>query len=135
MKNKICVWPSSELTSVFGTIGRQAAYLVCEKLRPQQTVLGCMPALFSGVQEDIGFARDLPIITLEGHHAHHADKLLKEYARDKVTIVVDVERLLKINLINVSDSSPQKLGPKGNKAVRFLAHYTAKIVDDLLRKK
>lgn len=94
-----------------------------------------MPALFAGVDEDVDFARNFPVITLEGRTAHNAAKLLKEYPREKKTIVVDIRSLLKNKHMDVSDSSAQRLGPKGRKAVEFLARYTAKIVDDLLQQK
>jgi hypothetical protein len=92
-----------------------------------------MPALFAGVQEDIDFAQNLPIITLEGHPRHNAAKLLKEYPRSKKTIVIDIKKFLKKNHLSVSDSSAEKLGPKGQRAVKFLAKHTAKLVDGLLQ--
>jgi hypothetical protein len=131
MPQKICISPSSELTTVFGKIGRQASYVVCEDLRPGKIALGCMPALFSKVQEDIDAITQYPVITLEGHPAHHAAKLVKNFSQ-KVAVEIDIEKLLKDNKIDVSDSSPQKLGPNGENAVKFLAEYTAKIVDKLL---
>ena len=133
MPEKICILPSSELTTVFGKIGRQASYIICEDLRPGKIALGCMPALFSKVQEDTDFITHYPVITLEGHPAHHAAKLVKSFSQ-KVAIEIDIEKLLKDNKINVIDSSPEKLGPDGEKAVKFLAEYTAKAVDALLSK-
>lgn len=134
MLEKICVLPSSELTTVFGKIGRQASYIICDDLKPGKIVLGCMPALFSNVQVDIDFITQYPVITLEGHSMHHAAKLVKKFLQN-VAVEIDIEKLLKDNDIDVSDSSPEKLGPNGEKAVGFLAEYTAKKVDTLLTKK
>jgi len=134
MPEKVCILPSSELTTVFGKIGRQASYIVCEDLKPGKIVLGCMPALFSEVQEDIDFITQYPVITLEGHPAHHAAKLVKKFSQD-VAIEIDIEKFLKDTDIDASDSSPEKLGSNGEKAVKFLAKYTAKKVDALLTKK
>lgn len=133
MPEKVCILPSSELTTVFGKIGRQASYIVCENLRPGKIVLGCMPALFSNVQEDIDFITQYPVITLEGHPMRHAAKLVKKFLQN-ATVEIAIEQLLKDNNIEVSDSSPEKLGPNGEKAVNFLAEYTAKAVDALLSK-
>ena len=134
MPEKVCILPSSELTTVFGKIGRQASYIVCEDLKPGKIVLGCMPALFSNVQEDVDFITRYPVITLEGHPMHHAAKLVKKYSQ-VVSAEIDIESLLKEAHIDVSDSSPEKLGPNGEKAVKFLAEYTAKKVAALLTKK
>ena len=126
MPEKICILPSSELTTVFGKIGRQASYVVCEDLLPGRIALGCMPALFSNVQEDVGFVKNYPVITIEGHTDHHAAKLLKKYSV-KPAVEIDVEKFLKDNSMDISDSSAERLGPNGEKAVESLAAYIAKI--------
>ncbi|OIO33204.1 MAG: hypothetical protein AUJ70_03605 [Candidatus Omnitrophica bacterium CG1_02_40_15] len=131
MPEKVCIVPSSELTTVFGKIGRQASYIVCEDLKPGKIVLGCMPALFSNVQEDVDFIIRYPVITLEGHPMHHAAKLVKKYSQ-AISAEIDIENLLKEVNIEVLDSSAEKLGPNGEKAAKFLAEYTAKQVDKLL---
>ncbi len=133
LHEKVCIFPSSELTTVFGKIARQASYAICGNLCPEKTVLCCMPALYAGVQEDIDFIIDFPVITLEGHPMHHAAKLVKKYSQD-VAIEIDIEKLLKDNNIVVSDSTPEKLGQNGEKAVKFLSEHTSKIVNDLLKK-
>lgn len=131
MPEKVCILPSSELTTVFGKIGRQASYIVCENLCPGKIVLGCMPALFTDVEEDIDFITDFPVITLEGHPMHHAAKLVKKYSQG-VDAEIDIEELLKENNIGTLDSSPEKLGPNGKIAVNFLSKHVSNIVRDLL---
>ncbi len=127
MPEKICILPSSELNTVYGKIGRQASYIICEELLHGKIVLGCMPALFSGVQEDIDFITDYPVVTLEGHSMHHAAKLVKKYSQ-KVDFEIDIEKLLKDNCIDASDSSAEKLGPNGKKAVKFLSERVVSLL-------
>ena len=107
MPEKVCILPSSELTTIFGKIGRQSSYIVSENLCPGKIVLGCMPALFTGVQEDIDFITDYPVITLEGHPMHHAARLVRKYSQ-KVDLEIDIEKLLKRNKLDVTDSSDRK---------------------------
>jgi hypothetical protein len=107
--------------------------MICESLRPNQTVIGCIPALFKGVQEDIDFITNYPVITLEGHPAHFGAILLEEYPRDKEVIEIDIESFLKDKRIEISDSTARALGANGEKAVKLLAEHTAKIVDELLQ--
>lgn len=130
MPEKICILPSSELTTVYGKISRQASYIVCEDLMPGSIALGCMPALFSNVQEDVDFVKNYPVITIEGRPGHHAAKLLKKHSV-KPAVEIDVEKLLKDVGIDVSDSSPEKLGPNGERAVKFLAEYASKAAHTL----
>ncbi|MEW6357002.1 MAG: putative zinc-binding protein [Planctomycetota bacterium] len=65
-ENKIAILPCTGVGQVVGTIARQAAYQVCDDLRPEDTVLVCLPALVKGVQEDIDMIRDCPVIVIEG---------------------------------------------------------------------
>lgn len=64
--NKIAILPCTGIGQVVGTIARQAAYRVCEDLRPEDTVLVCLPALVKGVQEDIDMIREYPVVVIEG---------------------------------------------------------------------
>lgn len=57
---KVAVLPCTGVGQVVGTIARQAAYLVCEDMRPENTVLLCLPALVREVQEDIAMVRRCP---------------------------------------------------------------------------
>lgn len=65
-KGRIAILPCTGVGQVVGTIARQAAYQVCDDLKPEDTVLVCLPALVKGVQEDIDMIRDCPVIVIEG---------------------------------------------------------------------
>jgi uncharacterized metal-binding protein len=62
----VAVLPCTGIGQVVGTIARQAAYRVCEDLRPQATVLVCLPALVKGVQEDLDMVAECPVVVIEG---------------------------------------------------------------------
>jgi uncharacterized metal-binding protein len=66
LKGKVAILPCTGIGQVVGTIARQAAYRVCEDLRPQQTVLLCLPALVKGVQEDLDMVAECPVVVIEG---------------------------------------------------------------------
>jgi len=66
MSRKIAILPCTGVGQVVGTIARQAAYTVCDDLRPDQTCLVCLPALVKGVQEDIDMIRNCPVVVVEG---------------------------------------------------------------------
>lgn len=65
-ENKVAVLPCTGVGQVVGTISRQAAYEVCDDLKPDDAVLVCLPALVKGVQEDIDMIRECPVIVIEG---------------------------------------------------------------------
>jgi uncharacterized metal-binding protein len=66
LKGKIAILPCTGIGQVVGTIARQAAYRVCEDLRPRETVLLCLPALVKGVQEDLDMIAECPVVVIEG---------------------------------------------------------------------
>jgi uncharacterized metal-binding protein len=66
LKGKIAILPCTGIGQVVGTIARQAAYRVCEDLRPRETVLVCLPALVKGVQEDLDMVAECPVVVIEG---------------------------------------------------------------------
>lgn len=63
---KIAIMPCSGVGQVTGTIVRQAAYRVCEDLRPASACLLCLPALVRGVEEDLIMVRECPVVVIEG---------------------------------------------------------------------
>ena len=54
------------INQIEGTIARMAIYKVLEELRPNQTVLSCLPALAAKAEEDVEFVWDYPSIILSG---------------------------------------------------------------------
>jgi len=66
--NKIVIAPCGGIGQTAGTISRQAAFEVVEKLEPEQTVLLCLPALSIDVEEDVEMIRQNPsrIVVIEG---------------------------------------------------------------------
>ena len=53
MKNeKVAIAVCTGMDQSLATVSRYAGYQVLEKLRPEKTVLLCIPALLGGVQED-----------------------------------------------------------------------------------
>jgi uncharacterized metal-binding protein len=63
---KVAILPCTGIGQVVGTIARQAAYRVCEDLRPGETVLLCLPAMVKGVQEDLDMVAECPVVVIEG---------------------------------------------------------------------
>ncbi len=66
LKGKAAILPCTGVGQVVGAIARQAAYRVCEDLRPGETVLVCLPALVKGVQEDLDMVAECPVVVIEG---------------------------------------------------------------------
>lgn len=131
MEKKVCILACGGLNNVLGTVVRQVAYVLNEDLRPDDTVLGCMPALHAGVQEDIDFITQYPILTIEACEYSCAKRLVQKYSQ-KNMVTVMAEDFLKEKNIVLEKDTPERLSAEGKRAVELLAEFCASKVDELL---
>jgi uncharacterized metal-binding protein len=75
-------------------LARQACYVVHEDYRPEQTALGCGPALNAKVQEDVDFIQLYPVIAIESCPKDCATKLIAKMG-SKATLTIRMPDLLK----------------------------------------
>ena len=66
MSGKVCLQPCLGINRPASTVGRQACYLAHELLlTPERSDLGCAPALYAEVEEDVLFIQNDPVIAVE----------------------------------------------------------------------
>ncbi len=75
-------------------LARQACYVVHEEHRPDQTALGCGPALNAKVQEDIDFINLYPVIAIESCPKDCATKLVAKMG-SKAAVTMHMPEVLK----------------------------------------
>jgi uncharacterized metal-binding protein len=72
-----------------GTVTRLAALDVLQRLRPADTVTICLPLFLAGGEEERGFARTHPTITVDGCDLRCAARATEKYsAAPKASVVV-----------------------------------------------
>ena len=72
-----------------GTVSREAALRVLERLRPGQTVTLCLPLFLAGEERERAFARFFPTIAIDGCEKRCAARATEMYsARPAVSVVV-----------------------------------------------
>jgi len=64
--NQVGVLACSGEECLGGTLSRLAARKVMETLRPDRTVTLCLPLYIAGGEEERNFAKEYPVITVEG---------------------------------------------------------------------
>jgi uncharacterized metal-binding protein len=74
-------------------LARQACYVVHEDFRPEQTALGCGPALNARVQEDIDFIQMYPVIAIESCPKDCMTKLIAKMG-SKATVTLRVPEMM-----------------------------------------
>ena len=91
MPSRVCIQPCLGITTAASTVGRQAAYLAHEELLgPENSDLGCAPALYAEVQEDIDFLRDDYVVAVESCEKRCANILVSEkHGQVHATVMVE----------------------------------------------
>jgi uncharacterized metal-binding protein len=129
-ERKVAVAVCTGIDQPLATVSRYAGYHVLEKLRPDKTVLLCTPALIGGVQEDITFAKENPVLVIDGCEQKCCEKIVSE-AKGQIKAVINVEDILKEHK-DLQPESRAKLGPKGMKLAEIVGELAAKKVDEIL---
>ncbi len=105
--------------------------MVHEDWRPEQTVLGCAPALNAGVQEDIDFIKLYPVITIESCEKDCAAKLVEKMG-DKATVILRMPEVIAEIGADVSEV-PEKHVDCEHPVVQAVARRFLAEVDRLLK--
>ena len=91
--SKIGVLSCSGEECLGGTIARLATRKMLEKLRKDKTVTLCLPLYLAGGEEERSFAKDYPVITVDGCRKCCAKRATEKYS-GKVSDTVIVSDVL-----------------------------------------
>jgi uncharacterized metal-binding protein len=129
MAEKVCLQPCLGLRKE-AVLGRQALYAIHEDLLPEQTVLGCGPALNADVQEDVDFISLYPVLAVEACELDCATKLVAKKGKQiaRALRIADLAKELGLDLASVSEHHVDTDHP----AVQAVAKRIAEHVRELL---
>ncbi len=129
---RIVVIPCSGIGKTYGTVSREAAYIVTEDLQPENTQLVALSKLVLGDDEARESLANNPAITIDGCKLACATKMVQEsggsLARDYA--VLDVYRRYR----QYKPQGIAKLNEGGEQLARALAAEIAQAVDELKAK-
>jgi uncharacterized metal-binding protein len=130
MAEKVCLQPCLGLRKE-SILCRQAFYVVHEDLRPEQTVLGCGPALNANVQEDVDFITMYPVLAVEACEKDCATKLVAKKGQQaaRTLRVTEMAGDLGIDV----PALPEHQIDTAHPAVQAMAQRIAAIVDEMLK--
>ncbi len=96
-KCTVAIVPCSGIGKPFGTVGREAAYELCEDLRPAETRLVALAKLVLGEGGDRQAVAQTPVVTIDGCKQMCAAKMVKQSGGSTLAeiAVVDVFRRYK----------------------------------------
>ena len=128
-EERVIIIPCSGIGKAFGSVGREAAYVVTEELRPGCTQTVCLSLLTLGDEEARRQVRKHPTITIDGCPTACARVNVEQAGASPAAAfrVFDVFRRHKeLRVRSVSD-----IGEAGEEMARILARYVAAKVDEL----
>ena len=122
--------PCSGIGKTYGSVSREAAYVVTEDLRPAQTQLIPLALLVMGDEKSRAVIAECPAVTIDGCKLACAAKMVQQSGGTvaQEVAVLDVYRRYK-------DFRPQgiaELNEGGLKLARALAEEVAIVVDKLV---
>jgi len=126
---EVLIIPCSGIGKAFGSVGREAAYVVTEELRPGCTSTVCLSLLTLGDEETQRRVRQHPTITIDGCPTACARVNVEQAGgKPEATFrVFDIFRQHKeLKVRRVSD-----IGEAGKAMARILAEEVAHKVDEL----
>lgn len=126
----VAVIPCSGIGKPFGTVSREAAYELCENLRPNETTLVALSKLVLGDPDAQQRVRSNPAVTIDGCKLMCASKLVKHsggtVARE--VSVLDVFRRYK----DLKPEGIAELNDAGKELARVIAAEVADSLDEIV---
>ena len=114
-----------------GTISRLAARRVMEKLRPNRVVTLCLPLYIAGGEEERNFAKEYPVIAIEGCSKHCSTCATEKFS-GKVDVVVDVAELIGEDAALSKTVSSRDLTEKHQDMVKIVAREICAKIDSIV---
>jgi uncharacterized metal-binding protein len=130
IKSKVGIVACSGEEMAEGTVTRQAALKVLERLRPHQTVTICLPLFLAGGEGDRTFARLYPTIAIDGCAKRCAARATEELSGKPAAGVVVEDLVAELGLQR--PRGRRSLDEAGETAVLAVAGRVADLVDDLM---
>lgn len=128
-KRQVVVVPCSGIGKPYGTVSREAAYELCDEIRPLDTSLVALAKLVLGEEGARQRVRASPAITIDGCKLMCASKLVQHsggtVARE--VAVLDVYRRHK----DLKPEGLAELNQQGKELARVLARELAEAVDEI----
>jgi uncharacterized metal-binding protein len=125
---KVAIVACTGMGKALGTVARQVAYKVVDELRPEKTVLICIPSLTAGVGDCKNLLQKYPSIILDGCVERCATKIT---SKNKGIMRAKVFMPQMVAKYGLRPQSRSDLGPEGGKLVFKIAEEVAALVDQL----
>lgn len=127
---RVIIVPCSGIGKTYGTVSREAAYVLTEEIRPEETQLVALSMLVLGDETARSAVAANPVVTIDGCKLACATKMVKESGGKVVQdfAVLDVYRRYK----HFRPQGIAELNEGGQQLAGALAQEIAAVVDGLV---
>jgi uncharacterized metal-binding protein len=128
-QKRVVIVPCSGIGKTFGSVSREAAYEVCDELRPEATRLLALGKLVLGDDEARAQVRAAPVVTIDGCKLQCAAKLVGQSGGTPVREVAVLDVYRRHN--DLKPDGIAELNESGRQLARVIAEEIAQTVDNL----
>lgn len=128
---KVAIVACAGMDKPLGSVARVCAFKVVEELRPEDSVLVCIPPLVADVKPHSEWIKEHPIITIDGCPERCATKIVAKIGgkiRGRMFIPQSAQKY------GLKPKSSAEIGSEGEKLAEKIADETALLIDKILRK-
>lgn len=130
-KKKVFIIPCSGIGKIFGSIGRETAYIVANELSREKAALECLPLIVKGKSEVIEALKENKVIAIDGYPLKCSYNNLMEKV-GKVDSQFMTTNVVKENPDLKPEPKIIPIGENTKKLSQKLAEQVAKEVNKLL---
>jgi len=130
-EEKVAIVACAGMDKPLGSVARACAFKVVEELKPEDSVLVCVPPLVIGATPHSEWIKKYPVITIDGCPERCATKIVAKNGgriRGRVFIPQSVQKY------GLKPKASAEIGPEGEKLAAKIADETALLIDKILRK-
>jgi len=130
-EEKVAIVACAGIDKPLGSVARACAFKVVEKLKPDDSVLVCIPPLVVGATPHSEWVKKYPVITIDGCSERCATKIVAENGgriRGRVFIPQSVQKH------GLKPKASAEIGLDGEKLAEKIADETALLIGKILRK-
>lgn len=128
-ETKVAIIACAGMDKALGSVAQACAFKIVEKLRPDKTVLICIPPLVADVRPYSELIKKNPVITIDGCAERCATKIaVKSGAKIKGRVFIPQSA----QKHNLKPNTASDIGPEGEKLAEMIAEETALLIDKTL---
>lgn len=128
-ERKVAIVACAGMDKPLGSVARATAFKVVENLKPDSTVLVCIPPLVAGASPHSELIKKYPVITVDGCSERCATKIVVK-SRGKIRGRVFIPQ--SVQKFGLKPKAAADIGVEGEKLAEKLAEETAFLIDKIL---